>query len=55
VARMYRNGFSLDRVKKALRFGNYTDFKQFPKYEATFADNAAAYYTQLERSHPRLR
>jgi cyclase len=49
VARMYGQGFSLEQVKSSLDLGKYNGLRQFPKYEATFADNAAAYYKQLQR------
>jgi hypothetical protein len=50
VAAMYRRGFTLAQVKRGLKMEKYQDLRQFPKYEATFADNAAAYYHQLQ--HP---
>jgi cyclase len=49
VAGMYRQGFTLAQVKRGLKLEKYHDLRQFPKYEATFADNAAAYYQQLQR------
>ncbi|HEY5027226.1 MAG TPA: MBL fold metallo-hydrolase, partial [Candidatus Angelobacter sp.] len=55
VARMHRNGLSLDRVQKLLVLDAYKDFRQFPQYEATFKDNAAVYYKQLERPIPTRR
>jgi cyclase len=51
VARMYHRGWSLEQVKKGLRLSNYSDLRQFPKYRATFSDNAAAYYGQLASRH----
>jgi cyclase len=52
VARMQGQGFSLARVKQGLDMHKYKGLRQFPNYEATFADNAAAYYHQLEsRKH----
>jgi hypothetical protein len=27
----------------------YKDFRQYPRYEATFKDNAAEYYKQLDK------
>lgn len=48
VARMYRNGATLDEVKKGVAALDFPPLRQFPQYEATFADNAAAYYHQLE-------
>jgi len=48
VKRMRSNGLSLEQVQKALVLSEYKDLRQFPQYEATFKDNAAAYYKQLE-------
>ncbi len=54
VGTMYQNGFELDNVKKSLSLRNFSDLRQFPQYEATFVDNAAAYYQQLvSRQVPR--
>jgi len=47
VARMYRGGLTIEQVKSGLDLSRYNDLRQFPQYEATFADNAAAYYMQL--------
>ncbi|HZS28920.1 MAG TPA: MBL fold metallo-hydrolase [Candidatus Angelobacter sp.] len=49
VARMYAEGKTLEQVQKALNLSAYKGFRQFPNYEATFKDNAAAYYHQLEK------
>ena len=49
VARMHLSGMALDRVRKRLELKQYKDFRQFPQYEATFNDNAAAYYKQLDK------
>lgn len=49
VAPMYRNAATLQQVKQRISLPQFSDFRQFPNYEATFADNAAAYYRQLER------
>jgi len=49
VAAMFRAGTPLDQVQKRLDMGNYKDFRQYPNYEATFADNATTYYRQLEK------
>lgn len=51
VARMYRQGMPLERVQAALALNAYRNFRQYPNYEATFKDNAAAYYRQLEKRH----
>jgi cyclase len=55
VKRMCGNGLSLEQVQKALVLSAYKDLRQFPQYEATFKDNAAAYYKQLERRKPQKR
>ncbi|MGZ4866057.1 MAG: MBL fold metallo-hydrolase [Candidatus Angelobacter sp.] len=49
VGRMHRQGMPLERVQASLALGPYKKFRQYPKYEATFKDNAAAYYRQLEK------
>jgi cyclase len=49
VSRMYRDGLSLQQVKQRISLPAFQDFRQYPKYEATFADNAEAYYRQLQR------
>jgi cyclase len=55
VKRMRGNGLSLAQVQKGLVLNAYKDLRQFPKYEATFKDNAAAYYEQLEGRKPQER
>ena len=52
VAPMYHDGMTLQQVKQRISLPQFSDFRQFPKYEATFADNAEAYYRQLQqRAH----
>jgi hypothetical protein len=46
---MYRDGLSLQQVKQRISLPQFKNFRQFPRYEATFADNAEAYYSQLQR------
>jgi len=48
VAGMVRQGKTLEQVKAGLDLRQFTGLRQFPQYEATFADNAAAYYRQLQ-------
>jgi cyclase len=55
VARMYRQGMPLERVQVSLALDAYKNFRQYPNYEATFKDNAAAYYEQLTKRHPQRR
>jgi cyclase len=52
VARMYQNGVPLNRIEKQLDLHAYKDFRQFPQFGATFKDNAAAYYEQLQHPKP---
>jgi cyclase len=52
VARMYQNGVPLNRIEKQLDLHAYKDFQQFPQFGATFKDNAAAYYEQLQHPGP---
>ncbi len=54
VSEMKRKGESVDQVRHNLHMEKYSDFRQYPKYEATFADNAATIYGQLDASqHPK--
>jgi cyclase len=48
VAGMYKQGVPMAQVKQKLNLRKYEALRQFPQYEATFADNAAAYYKQLK-------
>lgn len=49
VSNMYAEGKTLEQVQNALNLSAYKGFRQFSNYEATFKDNAAAYYRQLEK------
>jgi cyclase len=52
VKPMYHNGLSIQEVKQRISLPEFKDFRQFPKYEATFGDNAEVYYNQLtQRAH----
>ena len=46
---MKGKGETLDQVRQSLHMEKYSDFRQYPKYEATFADNAATIYQQSKR------
>ena len=52
VARMHRQGMPLERIQSSLALDAYKNFHQYPNYEATFKDNAAAYYRQLQKRQP---
>ena len=49
VKHKYQQGVSLPQIQTSLRLDPYKNFRQFPNYEATFKDNAAAYYQQLTK------
>ena len=49
VARMYKQGTPLAQIQTSLTLDAYKNFHQYPNYEATFKDNAAAYYEQLQK------
>ena len=49
VESMFHSGASLEQIHKKLDLSKYKDFRQYPNYEATFGDNAAAYYHQLQK------
>ncbi len=44
-----KRGAPLEEIQKQLRVEKYESFRQYPKYEATFADNAASIYRQLNK------
>jgi cyclase len=39
---------TLEQVRHDIHMEKYADFRQYPKYEATFADNAATIYQQIQ-------
>jgi cyclase len=49
VASLHRQGVPLARMQASLALDSYKNFRQYPNYEATFKDNASAYYRQLEK------
>jgi glyoxylase-like metal-dependent hydrolase (beta-lactamase superfamily II) len=51
-AMMKTHGATLDQVRHGINMEKYKSFRQFPQYEATFADNAATIYRQLENAKP---
>ena len=50
VRAMKQKGETLDQVRQNLHMEKYSDFRQYPKYEATFVDNAMTIYKQLPPS-----
>jgi hypothetical protein len=43
---------TLEQVKGKIKPGRFAGLRQFPRYEATFADNAASIYLQLHSTNP---
>lgn len=48
VKEMAARGDSLEQIRRGIRMEKYLSLRQFPQYEATFEDNAASIYQQLE-------
>jgi cyclase len=49
VQGMYDKRVPIEAVRRSLHMEKYSDFRQYPKYEATFADNAETIYHQLQQ------
>lgn len=49
IRRLYQRGVREQDAFRQLHMEKYSDFRQFPKYHATFADNAEVIYQQLEQ------
>jgi glyoxylase-like metal-dependent hydrolase (beta-lactamase superfamily II) len=50
VERLHSSGVTVEQVKQQIDMKKYADFRQYPVFQATFADNAETIYRQLE--HP---
>ena len=50
VERLRSSGATVEQVKQQIDMKKYADFRQYPQFQATFADNAETIYRQLE--HP---
>jgi len=48
VVDLKKRGDTLEQIQHNLHMEKYADFRQYPKYEATFSDNAAVIYQQLQ-------
>jgi len=48
VRAIKERGATLDQVRHEVNTQKYADFRQYPKYQASFADNAAVIYQQLQ-------
>jgi cyclase len=50
VRTLRKNGATAEQVRRQIHMEKYSDFRQYPKYEATFADNAETMFRQM--GHP---
>jgi cyclase len=50
VQKLAAAGASEEEVRQKVSLPQFSDFRQYPKYEATFGDNAAAIFRQIRRS-----
>jgi cyclase len=48
VVDLQKRGEALNQIQQNLHLEKYSDFRQYPKYEATFSDNAAVIYQQVQ-------
>ncbi len=51
VQQMAKAGAIEEEIRKNVKEPNFSDFKQYPKYEATFGDNAVAMFKQIRAGH----
>ena len=49
VRSLYRSGVKVQDAVRQIHVEKYADFRQYPKYQATFADNAEVIYQQLQQ------
>jgi cyclase len=49
VRALYEKGATLEQVRRDIRMEKYNDFRQYPQFHATFADNAETIYQQLQQ------
>ena len=51
VSRLIEAEASLERVRAEIQMQDYADFRQYPQWGATFADNAEVLYRELKESN----
>jgi cyclase len=49
VQTLSKKGAGLEQVRHDVHMEKYSDFRQYPQFQATFADNAEAIYRQLKQ------
>lgn len=50
VRQLYLAGVPIDEVPARLHLAKFSDFRQFPRFDATFADNAKQAYRELRQA-----
>ena len=50
VDRLFQSGATVVQVRQQINMKKYADFRQYPQFQATFADNAEVIFHQLEHS-----
>jgi hypothetical protein len=50
VTKLYQSGATVEQVRQQVDMKKYSDFRQYPQFHASFADNAESIYHQLQ--HP---
>jgi cyclase len=50
VRRLHDAGATEEQVRKQIQMAKYSDFRQYPQFEATFGDNAISILRQMEDS-----
>ena len=50
VAHGFQRGAPIEAVQRGLDISRYADLRHFPRFHATFRDNAATIYAQLSRT-----
>jgi glyoxylase-like metal-dependent hydrolase (beta-lactamase superfamily II) len=49
VEALFEKGATLEEIRRGIHMEKYNDFRQYPQYHATFADNAETIYQQLQQ------
>ena len=49
VQTLSRKGATLAEVRSGIHMEKFSDFRQYPQFQATFADNAETIYQQLQK------
>jgi glyoxylase-like metal-dependent hydrolase (beta-lactamase superfamily II) len=49
VHSLYEKRATLEEVRRDIHMEKYSDFRQYPRFEATFADNAETIYHELQQ------